>query len=190
MALCRMVAFASSTTRLKRRRTCFAGCRRTRGNALAKFQFALVGPGWASRFTPRSRLCKSTTSCATKSLQQSLKALLHLGANEFHSILAHTAKQKGPQLSPEASCFCAEGAFAWTASPSTCRPCRRRGAAGAADLGSGSSTTSASVVSSRAAIEAAFCSAVRVTLVGIDDAGLHQVLELAGQCVVAVVRFL
>ncbi len=126
MALCRMVAFASSTTRLKRRRTCFAGCRRTRGNALAKFQFALVGPGWASRFTPRSRLCKSTTSCATKSLQQSLKALLHLGANEFHSILAHTAKQKGPQLSPEASCFCAEGAFAWTASPSTCRPCRRR----------------------------------------------------------------
>ena len=35
--------------------------------------------------------------------------------------------QRAPSRSWRPSCFCAEGAYAWTASPSTCLPCRRRG---------------------------------------------------------------
>src|SRR5689334_18952734 len=45
---------------------------------------------------------------------------------------------------------------------------------------SGSSVINASVVSKRAEIEAAFCSAVRVTLVGSTTPALHQVLVFAG----------
>jgi hypothetical protein len=44
----------------------------------------------------------------------------------------------------------------------------------------GISVTNASVVSMRAEIEAAFCSAVRSHLGRIEDAGLHQVLVFAG----------
>ena len=54
------------------------------------------------------------------------------------------------------------------------------GIAGMADFFSGLSATSASVVSTRPAIDAAFCSAARVTLAGSMTPGLHQVLELAG----------
>ena len=46
---------------------------------------------------------------------------------------------------------------------------------------SGLSAMSASVVSSRPAIDAAFCSAERVTLAGSMTPGLHEVLELAGE---------
>jgi hypothetical protein len=48
----------------------------------------------------------------------------------------------------------------------------------------------ASVVSIRAAIEPAFCRAVRVTLVGSMTPAFHQVLELIGLGVVAEVGFL
>jgi hypothetical protein len=48
---------------------------------------------------------------------------------------------------------------------------------------SGISVTNASVVSMRAEIEAAFCSAVRVSLGRIDDASLQQVLVFAGSYV-------
>ena len=47
-----------------------------------------------------------------------------------------------------------------------CHPCRRHAAGTAGAAGSGLSATSASVVSSRPAIDAAFCSAARVTLAG------------------------
>ena len=59
-------------------------------------------------------------------------------------------------------------------------------AAAASSSSSGFSTTDASVVSTSAAIEAAFCSADRVTLAGIDDPGLHHVDPLAGGGVEAV----
>ena len=52
---------------------------------------------------------------------------------------------------------------------------------------SGISVMRHSVVSSRPAMDAAFCSAVRVTLVGIDDAGLDEVFVVVGGHVVAVV---
>jgi len=48
---------------------------------------------------------------------------------------------------------------------------------------SGISVTNASVVSMRAEIEAAFCSAVRVSFGRIDDASLQQVLVFAGSYV-------
>ena len=51
---------------------------------------------------------------------------------------------------------------------------------GAPPLGSGFSVTTASVVSSRPVMELAFCSAVRVILVGVDHAGGNQVLVLVG----------
>ena len=50
-------------------------------------------------------------------------------------------------------------------------------------LSRGISVTDASVVSMRAEIEAAFCSAVRVSFGRIDDASLQQVLVFAGSYV-------
>src|SRR5215213_2541243 len=55
---------------------------------------------------------------------------------------------------------------------------------------SGRSTTTDSVVSSSPAMEAAFCSAVCVTLVGVDHAALHQVLVLVGTRIVTEARVL
>ena len=71
-------------------------------------------------------------------------------------------------------------------SVSTSHPCRRPPPGIGGDFSSSFfSTTTHSVVSSRLATEAAFCNAVRVTLVGIDHARGDQIFELAGLGVVA-----
>ncbi len=75
--------------------------------------------------------------------------------------ISHARRRKKPHAFAQGSVCLAFAEF------STCRPCRRRREASpASDFGSGISATSASVVSIRAAIEPAFCRAVRVTLVG------------------------
>ena len=63
---------------------------------------------------------------------------------------------------------------------STFRPSRRRRASRGAFSFSLISETSASVVSIRPAIDAAFCSAVLRDLGRVDDAGLEHVLDLLG----------
>src|SRR6266436_393958 len=62
------------------------------------------------------------------------------------------------------------------------------GRPGTGFLSSGSADTSASVVSMGEAIELAFCSAVRTTLVGSIDPSLYKILELSGLRVVAKVQ--
>ena len=71
--------------------------------------------------------------------------------------------RKGPRLSPGPLSDCRLPTFD---SLSTSRPCRRPAAPAGAGFSSFFSTTTHSVVRSRPAIDAAFCSAVRVTLVG------------------------
>src|SRR4051812_24555430 len=61
------------------------------------------------------------------------------------------------------------------------------GIAGASFLSSGISETSASVVRSSEAIDAAFCNALRTTFAGIDDACLDQILVHLGRGVEALV---
>ena len=61
-----------------------------------------------------------------------------------------------------------------------CRPCRRRRRPAWPAFFSGLSATSTSVVSTSAAIDAAFCECGPGDLGRVDDARLHQVLVLAG----------
>ena len=78
---------------------------------------------------------------------------------------------------------CSDGRC-WTRSPCP----RQASPPGMAGAFSGFSATTASVVRNRAAIDAAFCSAERVTLVGSIDAELEHVPVLAGGRVQAVAR--